>query len=82
MGEMRITSNILVGKPKGKSSLGRPRRKLGDNIRMELREIGWEIVDWIHRAWDRDRCLDLVNTAMNLRVSYKVGNFLTSSVNY
>jgi hypothetical protein len=45
MGEMRIAYNILVGKPEGKRSFGRPRRWWGDHIRMDLREVGWENVD-------------------------------------
>jgi len=39
-----------------------------DNIRMDLTEIGWEVVDWIHLAQDRDECLAVVKTVMNLRV--------------
>jgi hypothetical protein len=50
---MRNAYNILVGKPEGKRPLGRPGR-VGENIRMELREIGWEVVDWIHLAQDRE----------------------------
>jgi hypothetical protein len=46
----------------------RPRRKWQDNIRINLREIGWERVDWIHRAQDRDRWRAVVNTAMNPRI--------------
>jgi hypothetical protein len=48
--------------------LGRPRRRWEDNIKMDLREIGFGAVDWIHLAQDRDRWRDLVNTVMNLRV--------------
>jgi hypothetical protein len=64
MGEMRNVYRILVGKPEGKRPLGRPRRRWEDNIRMDLREI----VSWIHLALDRDLCLAVVNTKMNLRV--------------
>jgi hypothetical protein len=46
---------ILVGKHEGKRPFGRPRRRREDNIRMVLREIGWEIMDWIHPAKDRDQ---------------------------
>jgi hypothetical protein len=49
-----------------------------DNIRMDLRELGWEGVDWIHLVQDRDQWRTLVNTAMNLRVPKKAANFLTS----
>jgi hypothetical protein len=58
----------LIGKPKGKRPLGRPRHKWEDNIRMGLREIGWEDVDWIQLAQDRDQQQDLVNTVTNLQV--------------
>jgi hypothetical protein len=57
-----------VGKPKGKSSLGRPRCKCVDNVKMGLREIGWGGVDWIYLAQDREQWRVLVNTVMNLRV--------------
>jgi hypothetical protein len=57
-----------VVKPGGKRPLGRPRRRLEDNIRMDLREIGWGSMDWIDLAQDRDQWRALVNTAMNLRV--------------
>jgi hypothetical protein len=59
---------ILVGKPEGKKALGRPRRTWMDNIKMYLREIGWDGIDWIDQAQDRDRWRALVNTGMNLRV--------------
>jgi hypothetical protein len=59
---------ILVGKPKGKRPLGRPRRRWVDGIRMDLREVGWDSVDWIDLADDRDQWRALVNTVMNLRV--------------
>jgi hypothetical protein len=57
-----------VGKPEGKRSLGGPRRRWVDNIKMDLREIGWAAMDWIHLDQDRDRWRALVNTVMNLRV--------------
>jgi hypothetical protein len=59
---------ILVGKPEGKRPLGRPKCRWEDNIRMELREIGWGGMDWIDLAHDRDQWKALVNTVMNLRV--------------
>jgi len=58
----------LVGKPEGKRPLGRPRRRWEDNIRMDLREVGWESVDWMHLAQDRGQWRNIVNTVMNLRV--------------
>jgi hypothetical protein len=59
---------ILVGKPEGKRPQGRPRRRWEDNIRMDLREIGWGGMDWIDLAQDRDQWRTLVNTVMNLRI--------------
>jgi hypothetical protein len=55
---------ILVGKPEGKRPLGRPRRMWVDNIEMDLREIGWDDMDWIDVAQDRDQWRALVNTVM------------------
>jgi hypothetical protein len=51
---MRNVYKILVGKPEGKRRLGRPWRRWKDNIRIDLREIEWEGVDWIRLAQDRD----------------------------
>jgi hypothetical protein len=66
--EKRNAYRILVGKPEGKRPLGRLRRRWVDNIKMDLREIGWGGVDWIDLAQDRDQWSALVNTVMNLRV--------------
>jgi hypothetical protein len=52
---MRNAYNILVGKPEGKRSLGRTRRRWEDNIRMDRRDIGWEDVDWMRSSQDRDQ---------------------------
>jgi hypothetical protein len=68
MGEKRNAYRILVGKPGGKRPLGRPRRRWVDNIKKDLREIGWDGVDWIDLDQDRDQWRALVNTVMNLRV--------------
>jgi hypothetical protein len=65
---VRGAYNILVGRPEGRRPLGRPRHRWEDSIKMDLREIGFGDVDWIHLAWDRDRWRALVNTVMNLRV--------------
>jgi hypothetical protein len=66
--EMRNVYKILVGKSERKIPLGRPRRRWEDNIRMDLREIRWEVVEWIHQAQDRDQWRALVNTLMILLV--------------
>jgi hypothetical protein len=55
MGEKRNVYRLLVGKPKGKRPLGRPRRRWIDNIQMDLLEIGVSVVDWIGVAQDRYR---------------------------
>jgi hypothetical protein len=68
MGEVKGAYNILVGKPEGRRPLGSPRRRWEDNIKMDLREIGFGDVDWIHLAQDRDRWRAVVNTAMSLWV--------------
>jgi hypothetical protein len=68
MGERRNVYRVLVGKPEGKSALERPRRRWENGIKIDLREIGWGDVDWIHLAQDRDRWWAVVNAVMNLRV--------------
>ena len=59
---------VLVGKPEGKRSLGRPRRRWKDNIKIELQEVGGSCGDWMELAQDRDRWRTLVSTVRNLRV--------------
>jgi hypothetical protein len=56
------------GKSEGKRPLGRPRRWWVHNVKMDLREIEWDSVDWIGLAQDGDQWRALVNTVMNLRV--------------
>jgi hypothetical protein len=68
MGEKRSAYRLLVGKPEGRRPLGRPRRRWVDNIKIDLREIGRDDVNWIDLDQDRDQWRDLVNTVMNLRV--------------
>jgi hypothetical protein len=68
MGEKRNVYRLLVGKPQGKRPLGRPRHRWMDNIKMDLLEIGFHVVDWIGLAQDRYRWRALVNSVMNLRV--------------
>jgi hypothetical protein len=55
MGKKRNAYRILVGKPEGKRPLGRPRRRWVDNIKMDHREIEWDVMDWIDLAQDRDQ---------------------------
>jgi hypothetical protein len=58
----------LVGKPDGKRPLVRPKRRWEDGIKMDLREVGWGGLEWIHLAQGRDRWRAVVNAVMNLRV--------------
>jgi hypothetical protein len=59
---------VLIGKPNGKRPAERPRRRWEDGLKMDLREIGWGGVEWIHLAQDRDRWRAVVNAVMYLRV--------------
>ncbi|KAJ4443978.1 hypothetical protein ANN_05767 [Periplaneta americana] len=68
MGESRNAYRVLVGRPEGKRPLRRPRRRWEDNIKMDLREVGYDDRDWINLAQDRDRWRAYVRAAMNLRV--------------
>jgi hypothetical protein len=68
MGEKKNAYWILVGKPGGKRPLGRPRCGWVDSIKMDLREIGWDGMDWIDVAQDRDQWGALVNMVINLQV--------------
>jgi hypothetical protein len=65
----RYAYSILFCKSDGKSLLGRLRRRWEDYVRMDLKEIGWDDVNWIRLAQDRDQWRALVHTAMNLRDS-------------
>jgi hypothetical protein len=68
MREKRNAYRILVGKSEEKRPLGRPRRLWVDNIKMDLRGIGWDGVDWTDLDQDMDQWRALVNTVMNFRV--------------
>jgi hypothetical protein len=68
MEERRNAYKILVGKPEGKWPLGIPRHRWVNNIKMDLREIGWDGMDWNDLVHDRDQWRAIVNTVMNLRV--------------
>jgi hypothetical protein len=58
----------MGGNPEGKRPLGRPGRMWVNNIKMDLIEIGWDVMDWIDLAHDRGQWIAVVNTVMNLRV--------------
>jgi hypothetical protein len=68
MGEKRNAYMLLVGKPEGKRTLGRPRRRWIDNIKTDLLETALSVMDWIGLAQDRYRWRALMNAVMNLRV--------------
>jgi hypothetical protein len=68
MGEVKNAYSISVGKPERKRPLGRPKRRWEDNIRMYLRLVGWQNVDWMRLVQDVDQWRVLVNTVMNFWV--------------
>ena len=68
MGDRRGVYRVLVGKPEGKRSLGRPKRGWEDNIKMDLQEVGCGVMGWIDLAQDMDRWRAFVNAVMNLWV--------------
>jgi hypothetical protein len=76
MGSKRNAYSILVGKPEEKRPLGRPRRRWVGNIKMNLREIGWDVIDLIDLAQDRDQWRVLVNKVMNICFLKMLGKFL------
>jgi hypothetical protein len=78
-GEKKNAYRIVVAKPERKRSLGRPRRRWVDSIKMDLREIGCDGVHWIDLAQDRDNWRALVSTVMSLRVPQNDGKFLEAA---
>jgi hypothetical protein len=68
MGKKRHAYKILVGNPEGKRPLERPRRRWEDNIKIDLKEIGWGGMDWNDVGQDRDQWRAPVNIVINLRV--------------
>jgi hypothetical protein len=68
MGRKRNAYRILAGTPEGRRPLGRTRRRWVDNIKIDLREIECDSMDWIDLAQDRDQWRALVNTVMNLGI--------------
>ncbi|KAJ4441993.1 hypothetical protein ANN_11857 [Periplaneta americana] len=71
MGESRNAYSVLVGRPEGKRSFERLRRTWEDNIKMDLREMGYDCIDWINLAQDRDRWQGYVGVSMNLGMPFK-----------
>jgi hypothetical protein len=67
-----------MGKSKGRSLLGRPRRRWVDNVKIDSRKMGWGDMNWAHLTQVRDHWRALVNTAMNLRVLQNIGIYLRS----
>jgi hypothetical protein len=65
--ERRDAYSVLAGRPEGKRPLGIPRHRWKDNIKMDLKEVGWDI-NRIDLAEDRDRWRSVVNAVMNLRI--------------
>jgi hypothetical protein len=65
---MRGVYRVLMGKPEGKRPLARPRYSWEDNIKMDLQEVGCELMDWTELAQDRDRWRTRLNAVINLLV--------------
>jgi len=72
-GEWRGVHRVLVGKPEGKRTLGRPRHRWEDNIKIDLQEVGGGCEDWMELAQDRDSWRALVSTVRNIRVPKMLG---------
>jgi hypothetical protein len=75
-GEWRGVFRVLVGKPKGRRLLERPRHRWEDNIKMALQEVGCGDMDWIELAQDRDRWWAFVNAVIDSTGSIKYREFL------
>jgi hypothetical protein len=67
MGKSRNTYRVLVGKSQGKRPPERRRRGWDDNIQMDLREIEWAGMDWVHLALDTDYRRNIMNVATSIR---------------
>jgi hypothetical protein len=74
MGIKTNAYRMLMGKSEGKRALGRPRHRWEDNIKIDLREIGWDDMDWINLTEGKEQWLALVNMVMNLRGRKVLGN--------
>jgi hypothetical protein len=68
VGDGRGVYRVLRGKPERKSPLGRPRHRWEDNIKVDLQEVGYGVIDWMELVQDRDRWRALVNVVVNLWV--------------
>jgi len=68
MGEKRNVYRVLARKPEGKRPLRRSRSRWEENITLDLREIGWEGVDWMHMACDNNQWWALMNKVMNYQI--------------
>ena len=68
LGDIQKCNKVLVGRPEGKRSSERPRCRWEDNIKMDLREVGWDTGNWIHLAQDRVHMRAYVRAVMNLRI--------------
>ena len=77
MDERRGVYRVLVGELEGKRSLGRPRRRWDDNIKMNIQKVERGGMDWINLAQDKDGWRAVVNAVMIFRVTLSAGNFLT-----
>jgi hypothetical protein len=69
---------VFWGRSDRKGQLRRSRRRLEDNIKMDVQEVGWGGMGWIYLAQDMDKWCALVNAVMNIRVPYNEGDILTS----
>jgi len=76
MGERRVLYRVLVGKPEGNRSLGRSRRRRGDNNKVDLHDVVCGATDWIRLAQDRDRWADACECGNEPSGSVKCGEFL------
>jgi hypothetical protein len=74
---VRNAYKVLVRRLEGKRPCGRTRREWEGNITANLREIGWEAVDWMHLAQDRDQWQAVGKTVMNLQAPRMAGNLIS-----
>jgi hypothetical protein len=78
MGDLRNAYKILFLLSERKRSFRRSRHGVEDNIRVDLKGVGWRGVDWIHLAQNRDQWQALGSAVIKIRVPWEAGNFLTS----